>query len=105
MKKLWEKYSYVIILIAITYISVFMLFNRFEKPTDFVQVTIEEGQSLWELADRFSDRHSMTSAQFVRWVEEKNGISGDRIFPGEQLRVPVLNDDETSPEMIVLAGQ
>ena len=105
MKKIWEKYSYVIILIAITYISAFTLFNRFEKPTNFVNVTIQEGESLWGIAEKYSDQHSMTSAQFVRWVEKKNGISGDRIFPGAQLQVPVQEVEKTNAEMIVLAGQ
>ncbi len=105
MKKIWEQNSYVIILIAISFIAVFALLHKFEKPNEFTSVTVQEGESLWEIAEKYSDNHSMSSSEFVSWVEKKNGLTGETIFPGDKLVIPVFEQTEVQPELTNLASQ
>ncbi len=94
MKKLWEKYSYIIILAAVCFIAAFSISNKLQEPNEYINVTVNEGDSLWKIAEKYSDGHNMSSAEFVQWVEKKNGITGETIFPGEELTIPVHNDPE-----------
>lgn len=104
MKKLWERYSYVIILVAISYISIFALIHKLDKTDEFINVTVKEGESLWEIAEEYSDRHSMSSSEFIQWVEKNNEIAGDEIYPGDNLVIPV-EETNTNVEITVLAGE
>lgn len=104
MKKLWEKYSYVIILIAISYAAIFTVIHKLDKSDEFINVTVQQGDSLWEIAEEFSNSHSMTNSEFISWVKEQNGIEGDAIHPGESLVIPV-EMAEYEPDVTVLAGE
>jgi cell division protein YceG involved in septum cleavage len=101
MKKLWKKYSYVIVLISITYISIFALIHKLDQTDEFMKITVQQGESLWEIAEKYSDRHSMSSPEFIDWVEQKNNINGKSIYPGDQLVIPVKENQEIT----VLAGE
>jgi LysM repeat protein len=105
LKKIWEKYSYVIVLVAVCFIAAIAISNRFEKSDEFMNVTVNKGETLWEIAEKFSDQHTMSSAEFVHWVEEENGISGDKIFPGDSLMIPVQNNQQSTEVVTVLAGE
>lgn len=104
MKKLWERYSYVIILIAISYAAIFTVIHKLDKTDEFINVTVQQGESLWEIADKFSDRHTMSNAEFVSWVKAENGIEEDAIHPGDSLVIPV-EGTEFEPDVTVLAGE
>jgi cell division protein YceG involved in septum cleavage len=104
MKKLWERYSYVIVLIAISYIAIFAIIHKLDKTDEFINVTVQEGETLWEIAEKFSENHSMTASEFVQWVENENGMTGDEIYPGDQLMIPV-KETVTNHEVAVLAGE
>lgn len=90
MKKLWENYSFAIILLAVSLI--FSLVAKFHLNNEdaYITVTIEEGQSLWELAETFAHDHNLSENEFVSWVEKENGIAGQMIHPGDELVIPVM---------------
>lgn len=90
MKKIWENYSYAIILLAVSLIFSFVAKVQLNSEDDYITVTIEEGQSLWEIAETFADGHTLSESEFISWVEKENGISGDLIHPGDELVIPVI---------------
>ena len=45
--------------------------------------------SLWNISEKYEDEHGLIKREFVEWVETYNGISGDYIFAGEELIIPV----------------
>ncbi|MFP7296209.1 LysM peptidoglycan-binding domain-containing protein [Neobacillus niacini] len=91
MKKIWEKYSYAILLMILSCSLAFILSLRFNSNVDeeFVTITISEGDSLWEIADEYSQQHSFSNHEFISWVKRHNDIEGDKIFPGEEITIPV----------------
>lgn len=90
MKKLWANNSYAIILIAAGLIfSLTVKVHSMISDDQYITVTIEEGQSLWEIAQTFKDEHNLSEKQFVSWVEKENGINGEVIHPGDEIMIPV----------------
>lgn len=90
MKKLWENYSYAIILLAVSLIFSIIAKAQLNNGDGYITVTIEEGQSLWEIAETFSGEHNLSENEFVSWVKKENGIVGETIFPGDELVIPVV---------------
>ncbi|GLB59245.1 cell division suppressor protein YneA [Cytobacillus sp. NCCP-133] len=91
LKKLWKSYSYAIILFVLSLAASVILVVQMEtlESDKFVTVRVSEGDSLWEIAENFSAEHSLSSNEFVSWVEQNNGITGGRIFPGDVIVIPV----------------
>ncbi|WP_210367454.1 LysM peptidoglycan-binding domain-containing protein [Bacillus sp. REN3] len=95
MKKLWNHYSYAIVLIAVSLIFSLVAKVHLNSSDDsYITVTIEEGQSLWEIADIFSEEHNLSESEFVRWVQKENGIMDEKIYPGDELVIPVNAERE-----------
>lgn len=90
MKKLWENYSYAMILLAVSLIFSFVAKAQLNNEDAYITVTIEEGQTLWKIAETFAGEHNLTENEFVSWVEKENGIVGETIFPGDELVIPVV---------------
>lgn len=91
MKKLWQKYSYTIILVAlsITILFVFSTSLKIEKSERYVTVTVEQGDSLWTLSKQYNEEHRLSFEQFIDWVEKENGIVNGVIYAGDLLLIPV----------------
>jgi hypothetical protein len=94
LKKMWNQYSYAIILVVLSCITAFVLTFIYDgsNKEEFKKVTVSDGDSLWEMADEYAVQHELSPQEFVKWVKRHNEIDGDRIFPGDELVIPVLND-------------
>ena len=91
MKKIWDNYSYAIILIAVSFIFTFVFAGEiFSADEEYIMVTVNEGESLWKIAEELSDEHDFSKREFIAWVEKENSISDGRIYAGEQLVVPIM---------------
>ena len=95
MKRLWNQYSYAIILFVLSFFTVFILINQLgeSENINYIKITVNDGDTLWQIAEDFSMNHELTAIEFVNWVERNNGISGERIFPGDELIIPVLHQN------------
>jgi hypothetical protein len=89
MKKIWENYSYALILLAVSIIFSLVAKAHLNNEDEYITVTIEEGQSLWEIAETYAIEHNLSENEFVSWVEKENGIIGEMVFPGDELVIPV----------------
>ncbi len=85
----------------------FMLSLKFNsvKVEDFTKVTIAEGDSIWEISEQFSEKHGLSNEEFISWVKQHNNIEGDRIYPGEEIIIPVNYHDEIPTELASAAGE
>lgn len=101
MKKLWNQYSYAIILVVLSLLTsfIFMVHNGVSREDGLLKITVNEGDSLWQLAEEFSDEHMLSSKEFVQWVERNNGITGDRIYPGDELILPIALESGNGTEV------
>ncbi|CAM3725941.1 LysM peptidoglycan-binding domain-containing protein [Mesobacillus thioparans] len=99
MKKIWDNYSYALILLAVSVIFSLVAKAHLNNEEAYITVTIEEGQSLWEIAETYASEHHLSKNEFVSWVEKENGIVGERVFPGDELVIPV-RDEYVEPTQI-----
>lgn len=101
MRKLWNKYSYAIILIGISCISALIVsfhFHTFHKE-NYKFVTITEGDTLWEIADSHSGETSLSNDEFVGWIKKHNNLQGDQIYPGDEILIPVHKHELATNEL------
>lgn len=53
-------------------------------------VEVEEGDTLWDLADRYMGEKSFSRQEYIEQVKELNHLSGDTIESGAYLMVPYV---------------
>ena len=103
MKKIWTSHSYTIFFV----IGVFALFstvlfsNIDDSMEDFQQVTVEKGDTVWDMAERF-DGSKMSKIEFVSWVQENNDLHINQLKEGQTIVIPVKKNIETT-DMLHLA--
>lgn len=96
MKKLWNSYCYAIILVFLSLAGSFILSFQLDEKQDeqYMVVTVSENDSLWEIAEEFAEKHQFSTAEFVQWMENHNGIINGEIHPGDLVAIPVKADEE-----------
>jgi cell division protein YceG involved in septum cleavage len=96
----WEKNSYTILLIIVAIIAGFILLfmQKADQENVFSTVTVQEGDSLWTLADQYADEHHMSKVDFIKWVENENHLKSASIKSGDPIIIPVkkkiVNNDQ-----------
>lgn len=53
-------------------------------------VEVEDGDTLWDLADRYMGEKSFSRQEYIEQVKELNHLSGDTIESGAYLMVPYV---------------
>ena len=98
MKTLWNHYSYAIVLILLSCITALVFSIRFDTfhHKQCVTVTVSQGDTLWKIADDYSEAQSLSKTEFVNWVKIHNQIDEDHIFPGEKITIPVSNNPQST---------
>ena len=85
--------------VFIYYYFIAVIFDKINLSVtqdSYLTITVMEGESLWTISEKYEDEHGLSEGQFVEWVETHNGISGDYIFAGEDLIIPIkMNTNET----------
>ena len=106
MKKMWRNYSYTIILLVFSLLAIlFVKINLSASQDSYMTITVAEGESLLTISEKYEDEHGLSKGQFVKWVETHNGISGDYIFAGENLIIPIKMNSNGSIEVQNLASK
>jgi cell division protein YceG involved in septum cleavage len=100
MKTLWNKYSYAITLILLSCSLAIMFSIHLNANTNdkYIKITVSEGDSLWKISDQFSGQHSLSNEEFVSWVKLHNQLDEDKIYPGEQIVIPVNKKANTDTD-------
>ncbi|WP_246197155.1 cell division suppressor protein YneA [Cytobacillus depressus] len=107
MKKLWKQHSYAIILFVLSIFTVFIIMNQLgdAESEKYLKITINDGDTLWQIAEDFSAEHKLSPIEFIKWVESNNGIAGERIFPGDELVIPVINNSVNTSQKELASSQ
>lgn len=91
-----RKNSFTFLLIGLMFFmfSLFSLFNNNKDESEFVmEIKIEQGDTLWHLAEKYNYDNIDTS-KFISKIQETNNIEGSVIKAGDVLRIPVKQDTE-----------
>jgi hypothetical protein len=91
MKKIWKNYSYAIILILLSLMASIIIKINLPSTDQYKTITVMDGESLWEISQKYKSEHGLTETQFIKWVETYNGISGDHIVSGADLVLPIVD--------------
>ncbi|PJN89001.1 cell division suppressor protein YneA [Bacillus sp. mrc49] len=93
MKKLYKNYIYTILLAGSVFIFsiLFSCTINDDQKKDFLSIEVSEGDTLWEIAEEYEGA-DLTKKEFIGWIEEHNGISGDSIKPGQVIVIPVKGE-------------
>jgi cell division protein YceG involved in septum cleavage len=96
MEKLWTKYSYSIILIICSFITclVVAICISHEDENQYMSVTVEKGDSIWQISEQFEGKYAMSNKEFIKWVEKQNSISANQLAVGEEITIPVRLEEE-----------
>ncbi|CAM3709025.1 LysM peptidoglycan-binding domain-containing protein [Mesobacillus zeae] len=92
MKKIWETYTYAIILLAVSMFFFIVFAAQAGQKDEYITVTVKQGETLWAIAQEYSEGQSLTTTEFIKVIERKNGIAGGIIRTGDKLVVPVAAD-------------
>lgn len=105
MKRLWNNYSYSIVFIILSFIGIIALqFNLPDSNEQYSVITVQKGDTLWELSQTYKSEHGLTEKEFIHWVERNNGISGDSILSGDQLIIPVMKGTQKIDDFLEVAS-
>jgi cell division protein YceG involved in septum cleavage len=92
MKKLLTANSYTLLLILVSCLSaLFIYLSSNSNEDDYIKVTVTAGDTIWEIADQYTNDSFLTKKQFINWVLTQNEINEKQIYPGDQLILPVKN--------------
>ncbi|MBM7580270.1 cell division suppressor protein YneA [Jeotgalibacillus terrae] len=94
MTALWRKYSFVILFVVTALcFSLFLVFtNTADSHSEYAEVTVSEGDTLWSYAEKYAEHTAMTPESFIEWVSENNDLSSHLIVTGDTLRLPVKEE-------------
>lgn len=93
MKMIYEKYfNSIILAVVVLILSVFFSLSLDKDPAnEYKTVLINEGDTLWSIADQYGD-HSLTNEEFIDWIEEHNHVQADRLQPGRTIVIPIKRE-------------
>ncbi|WP_257350516.1 cell division suppressor protein YneA [Pseudalkalibacillus decolorationis] len=103
MKKQGQSgWSFVIVFVTIMLImgSYTFISNQAKADQSYVNITIEQGDTLWELSEKFQGGHKLSPDEFIQWVEQENELHAEQLQPGETVVIPV----STETKMVQIAS-
>jgi cell division protein YceG involved in septum cleavage len=107
LKKLWRNYFCSIILVVLSVVASIIIKTNL-TPTDadqYMTITIKDGESLWEISQKYEEQHGLSKEEFFKWVEKHNGVSRDYIVAGKDLVVPIKSEPIAIDEVQELASR
>ena len=87
----WLKQNqYVTLLLGITIVFVAYLYITDEKIEQYEHITIEQGDTLWSLAEQY--RSKMSTKDWVTFVQKENDLFNQVLNTGQTITIPVEKD-------------
>ena len=100
-----QKYGFILLIVLLcTAFSIAGVMKEAKSASNsFVEVTIAEGDTLWGLAQDYSEKDHPT--KWIAKVMELNDMQSTTIKSGETLKLPKVDPVMPDPMMTELAGE
>ena len=94
--------SYLLFVLILCVVFAFIGVSKYSKDQAYSEITITEGDTLWELAYQYSGTES--PGKWVTTVMKINDLSSSTIRSGDNLLLPKQNTTQTTPFDTQMAG-
>jgi gas vesicle protein len=68
---------------------VFASISGSPRETKGIEVVVEEGDTLWNIADRYNEQAGMSIRELLFYIQKTNELEGAIVHPGERIIVPM----------------
>ncbi|MGX1264521.1 hypothetical protein RKD55_002325 [Rossellomorea marisflavi] len=87
--RLWANYSYILVFFCMALVASIYFILQMEDGVSYHSIEVQEGDTLWTIADEYSHDSSMSTDEFIKWVGERNNLATYTISAGDSLVLPV----------------
>lgn len=87
--KLWANYSYILVFFGLALVASIYFILQMKDGVSYHSIEVQEGDTLWTIADQYSSDSSMSTDEFIKWVGEQNNLATYTISAGDSLVLPV----------------
>ncbi|MBC1473170.1 cell division suppressor protein YneA [Listeria grandensis] len=107
LKTIWDRYYIAIIFIITCFVlgAVLLIVTVNQAESDYNEVSVASGDSIWGLADEYAGKYKMSKQEFVAWVEKENQIIDGKLTAGEMVTIPVKRMNSDIDSSIQLADK
>jgi len=76
--------------------------GKIEERKQYVKIEVQDGDTLWELADRIKGGKPADKQKFIEWVADKNNLPTSVIKPGDVLILPLAKQHSDQYQLAVV---
>ncbi|MDW0115650.1 LysM peptidoglycan-binding domain-containing protein [Sporosarcina thermotolerans] len=99
---LFQKYGYILLIVFLCTAFTIAGVIKESKRNTFIEITVNDGDTLWGLAQDFSE-----NKRTHRWIDEVmvlNNLETSMIKTGEKLKLPVPAPISIDDKLVEMAG-
>lgn len=103
MTILFKKYGYILLIVFLCTAFTIAGVVKESKRNTFIEITVNNGDTLWGLAQDFSENKRTN-----RWIDEVmvlNNLQTPMIKTGEKLKLPVSSPVSIDDKLVEMAGE
>lgn len=94
MKSKIDRYALEILMIISLIGIVFMVATRPETKTSYLHHTVQTGECVWYIAEKYSEQQIKPLNEFSWMISKENGLEGKFVRPGDVLIIPLVTSIE-----------
>ena len=90
MKKYISKHALELLMLASIVAILFMVFTEPDTQISYVRHTVQTGECVWEVAEKYSGQQIKPMNEFSWMISKENGLEGKVVQPGDSLLIPLV---------------
>jgi LysM repeat protein len=101
---MFKKYGYIILLgfMVMVFTTVTMI-QEVKKQEEYTKIVVSKGDTLWKITKEYGEPHKANSNEFIKWVVNENKLLHTEIKVGQELVIPIKQENLSSNNEYVLS--
>lgn len=91
MKKYIARHALELLMVFAMIGALCVIFMEPATETDYIQHTVQTGETVWAIAERYADKQVKPFNEFVFEIQQQNKLAGRYIQPGDILVIPMAS--------------
>jgi LysM repeat protein len=84
-KKTWM----IFVLCGLLLIGMANLVYGFSAEDNHMEVIVQEGETLWDLASRYHEEAGMSTQELLFYIQRENKLESAVVYPGDPIQIPI----------------